>query len=119
MKQIFSSYPDGITGFALVVLRGSAVALLVGILQSPYCPMPWLRVAAIAVAAALLLGFGTRPAVVLCAAIAASVVPAVDHLPMILVIGQGLGLLALLLLGPGAVSIDARLFGRRKISLDK
>lgn len=119
MKQIFSSYPDGITGLALVMLRGSAVAVLVTVIQNPHGSMPWLTLPAALIAAAIAIGFGTRPAVVLSVLIAGPVLLASRSAPTMLVIGQGLSLLGLLLLGPGAFSIDARLFGRRKISLTR
>lgn len=101
MQRLFSSFPDGRAGAGLLILR---ITVAAGILVQTGSAM------ALVVAVPLVAGFMTPAAAVVAAAIALlydapSVVAAVA--------------VALALLGPGAFSVDARLFGRREIVIDE
>jgi uncharacterized membrane protein YphA (DoxX/SURF4 family) len=128
MQRLFSAFPGGRTGIALLLLR----AVLGGALmfQGGYClrepdvtPTAWFAgIAALAAGALLLLGYMTPivglSVVLSCFGIFLGLLPAslqnfVDT-KMALVFAITM-LLALILMGPGAFSVDARLFGRREI----
>lgn len=103
MQRFFSAFPDGAPGLGLLLLRALAgVTLLVrGARFVDVLPD------AIALAAGflLLVGFMTPIAAAL----------AIVSAPLQL--EQSVLAASLLLLGPGALSIDARLFGRREITI--
>jgi hypothetical protein len=67
---------------------------------------------AAAIALALALGFGTRAVAILLAAAALAAVPTLGADLALIVIAHAGSCCALALLGPGAYSIDARVFGR-------
>jgi uncharacterized membrane protein YphA (DoxX/SURF4 family) len=96
VQRLFSSFPDGRPGAGLLILR---MAVAYGIAEN---------VIGIAVAPLLLLGFMTPAGAIIAAAIAFFY-----GSPFIATIA-----IALALLGPGAFSIDAKLFGRREIVID-
>jgi len=119
MQQLFSTFPAGAPGAALFVLR-SALALLLMIATRYFDFLPfWCVLPLFVLGAALALGFLTQIAAVACAGLI--VVGAIKIGGTLgLVVGlHGLPALALVLLGAGAYSIDARLFGRRVIVLEK
>jgi hypothetical protein len=114
MQRLFSIFPTGAAGVALVVLRFSAAAALVmyGI-RHPFFATSFTFLALAFPAGALCVGFFTPYAagigcVIECAAIFRS--PDQAALPIIFSI---LNTAAVGMLGPGAYSLDARLFGRR------
>ena len=107
-------FPTGQAGIALLFLRASVAAtLLFGVLLVPYT-LP-LKVAGALIALVLLVGAATSVCAALCC---------IAELAFMLnsngsaAICSGLAALislALALLGPGAYSVDARAFGRRRI----
>ena len=123
--HMFSTFPDGWPGTGLLLLRaGVGVALMVQAtrLFEDTQESGWLRAVAgfaAAVSTLILVGFLTR-----WAAAAAAVASGLPWLPR-----SGVGALeehmtaalamviagAIVCLGPGAFSVDARLFGRREI----
>ncbi|MEO8383340.1 MAG: hypothetical protein ABI779_27035 [Acidobacteriota bacterium] len=114
MQRFFSSFPDGRAGVALLLLRlATAVALL---LQSRLwmATSTWQTTAlgtlASVIALLVLAGFMTPIAGTVAAAISVYGSGATDLYPLVIVV-------AIILLGPGAFSVDARLFGRRLIVL--
>ena len=129
MQRAFSTFPDGLPGAGLLLLRGAAgVALLVQ--GAAYLSdwrglgFPALAVALLTVSsgALLLVGYLTPFAGILagllCVGSAFSWFPA----PTLELFGGKLSaalatviVAALVCLGPGAFSLDARLFGRREI----
>ena len=123
MMKSLSRYPDGAAGIALVLLRLACawIAFLV-IARVPFpqfSPDASIVVsAALALALALALGFGTRIVafVLAAAAIATAFMTGSDS--ALTMIARACGCAALGLLGPGAYSIDANLFGRRVIRLE-
>ena len=130
LPRLFSlSYPGGRAGVGLLLLRGavglSALAQGGVYLCGREDSALWARAAgllAVAAGSALLVGFLTPFACILlglnCAASAFSSSPAhaLDLLQgglfLLIVVGMAA---AAALLGPGAYSLDARLFGRREI----
>jgi putative oxidoreductase len=121
MVKSLSRYPDGAAGIALVLLRLACawIAFLV-IARLPFPPL--FPNASVVVSAALVLalalGFGTRIVafVPAAAAIAAAFMTGCDS--ALTMIARACGCAALGLLGPGAYSIDANVFGRRVIRLE-
>lgn len=129
MQRAFSTFPDGLPGAGLLLLRGAAgVALLV---QGAAYVVDWhdlefvtltIGLLTIASGASLLIGYLTPLAAVLagvfCVGGAFSWFPtaslelfeAKPTAALATVIA-----VALVCLGPGAFSLDARLFGRREI----
>jgi uncharacterized membrane protein YphA (DoxX/SURF4 family) len=114
VQRFFSSFPDGRAGLGLILLRMAGGASIV--LQARIWPTApaWLTFAASALALLavllLLIGFLT-PAAGSIAAAAGLYGATPDGLCLFVIAA------AIVLLGPGAYSIDARLFGRREIRL--
>lgn len=100
MQRLFSSFPDGRPGAGLLILRITVAAGMVVQTGSAL---------ALFVAVPLAAGFMTPAA----AAVAAAMALLYDA-PSIAAIA-----VALALLGPGAFSVDARLFGRREIVIEE
>ena len=121
MSRFLSQYPDGAAGVALVLLR--LACAWIAVLVSARPPFPQFSpnasiVVAAAFAVALAIGFATRTVafVFAAAAIAAAFMTGSDSAPTM--IARACGCAALGLLGPGAYSIDANVFGRRVIRLE-
>ena len=119
MKQLFSAYPAGLAGVALLLLRCS-LALVLAVSSSEFLDFrSWQTLVANSLAIFLITGFATRLIAVM-ASIAGVFVLLADHHAMpILLLGPSIDALALALIGPGAYSIDAWLFGRATIILPK
>src|SRR5947207_3447446 len=121
MMRSLSRFPDGAAGIALVLLRLACawIALLViAHLPGPQFSPNASIVVPVAFALTLAVGFGTRiVAFVLAAAtIATAFMTGSDS--ALTMIARGCSCAALGLLGPGAYSIDANVFGRRVIRLE-
>lgn len=131
LQRLFSTFPGGWPGVGLLLLR-VAVGAIIAVQGTLYLAgaaalSVWIAgLLAIASGASLLLGFLTPIGAILaaagCALLSLSWFPAPEHslielkLSAILVVTMA-G--AILLLGPGALSIDARLFGRREIIIPR
>jgi putative oxidoreductase len=131
VQRLFSTFPDGWPGIGLLLLRAGAALVLLA--QGMACfaggSVPrWgtLAVGAVAVLSGslLLIGLMTPVAGALAALDIAGI--ALGWLPSPLPHGLGPGLagafpvivaMAIALLGPGAISVDAALFGRREIKI--
>ena len=114
LQRLFSTFPDGLPGFGLLLLRlGAGIALIsFGIMDGSFPDL-------FAAALAFLLLAGTWTPVV------AGLI-AIDQLWIVFFIyalprdGRGIHILlavltaAVAMLGPGAFSIDARRFGRKR-----
>ena len=120
MSRTVSHYPGGPAGFALLVLRCSLAAEFVSfayLLHVSFTDLELLVTAALVLA--LLLGFATQAAVLAYAGIAMFEFARVGGVVGACVALTGLMAISLALMGPGAFSLDARLYGRREISLDR
>lgn len=117
MQRLFSMFPTGWPGVALLLLRVAlAATLLHGVLSLPVnLDSPWILFALSATAIALCVGYLTPVAAAVSVVMELAAWPlgpgavAAMHVCAILVA------LALAMLGPGAYSMDARLFGRRRV----
>lgn len=107
------AYPGEIAGAAFLLMRIHA-ALIVGRLAFEVHGLDLLvRILLALAGAALLLGFLTRVAVAIAAVVLLATIS--NDAVVLPRLGQVLALLALGMVGPGAYSVDARLFGRRVI----
>jgi hypothetical protein len=120
MQRLYSMFPRGLPGLALLLLRISVAG---GVLLNVYGQRghlaAWLLVSSLLLAATLLAGILT-PLVALLALGANLAIPmscnvgfqSAGHIAI-----ATINALALCLLGPGSYSLDAFLFGRRVINL--
>ena len=133
LQKLFSTFPDGLPGFGLILLR-VAVGLRLAIQGAYTIGTPnsapiraWaIGLVAIFVGAALLIGFLTPLAGVSSAIVNSTI-------GVSLIVGSGalphdkawseidlvVMSIAIVVLGPGAFSLDAHLFGRREIIIPK
>lgn len=110
----FSIFPGGPRGAALFLLRFSAAALIGLGLQRLQLPA-WAVTGLSAVVGALLAGLCTRLAAAICAILALATYTRIGGALGTLIGLQAVNAMALAVLGAGAYSVDARLFGRRVI----
>src|SRR5688572_27533349 len=116
MKSMFLAYPGGGAGVGLLLLRlsvaGSFTAMLLGSRDLP----AWMLFLAILVSIGLCAGFLARllAGLSVLAAVTTLVVQSVAPALAILNLADAI---ALAMIGPGAFSVDARLFGRRTVVL--
>ncbi len=119
MRRDFLTFPDGWSGLALVAIRLSLAGVLaISPLTAPSLP-PWAIAAVDGLALALTAGVLTRLAAVLTVAVFLGIGWLAGGAVGGLIALHGLGAFGLSLLGAGAYSIDARLFGRHVITLDE
>lgn len=107
-------FPSGRAGIALLVLRTSVAAtLMLGAVVGSHALL-W-TAASGSIAALLCAGFATPICAGVCSVVAAIVAFGTSGEGALCPTLFALTCLALALLGPGAYSLDARLFGRRRI----
>ena len=121
MQRLFSTFPEGWPGAGLLFLRAAAAIPAVqcgiaGLLTTPPLGHAVLQLMTAGSAALLLLGFWTPVAGVLMAAAELGLVFSHSTDPWIHILLGALGA-GLAMLGPGAWSVDARLFGRKRIQI--
>ena len=121
VTRFLSRYPDGVAGIALVLLRFACA--WIAILAIACLPVPHVSpnasiVVAAAFALALAFGFGTRIVAFVIAAAAIATAFMTGSNIALTMIARACCCAALGLLGPGAYSIDATVFGRRVIRLE-
>ena len=117
MKHIFFAFPGGFAGVALLCLRASVMLFIVTAPAVVTAPSSW--IVALSCLAAILIsaGYLTRIVAALCAlACAITIWPMAAASPLFL-LPHVLDAAALALIGPGAFSVDAQLFGRRTLHL--
>lgn len=121
MPKLILRYPDGLFGVALLLLRLSYAAItfpaLARLWPTPLVTVP-VGLGAAAIILALVSGFGARAAALLLAVTLAAGIGSAPADLNWLFAGSAGGAVALVLLGPGAWSIDAHLYGRRVIRLE-
>jgi uncharacterized membrane protein YphA (DoxX/SURF4 family) len=111
-------FPEGLAGAGLLLLRISC-ALATGAMVRLIAPLPlWAEAGVVALAIGLLVGVLTRPVAIAAAALQVIVGFTVGPGLSWLGASMALALAALAMIGPGAYSIDARLFGRKVITLE-
>jgi putative oxidoreductase len=120
MQRLFSAFPNSWPGSGLLILRVAAAAssILSGFSATlPGLPVPLLQGAAAATSALLLLGLWTPLAGLL--QVSVELTSGLGHgtldINHALLSALGLGLA---MIGPGSWSLDARLFGRKRIDLN-
>jgi putative oxidoreductase len=119
VQRLFSTFPDGWPGTGLAFLRAVAAIPpihygLLGLLTVPLPAQAMLQLAAAVTGGLLLVGLWTPVAGVLMAVVQVCLLFSHPADPLIHVLLGALGV-ALAMLGPGAWSMDARLFGRKRI----
>jgi putative oxidoreductase len=121
VQRLFSTFPDGWPGFGLVFLRAvAAIPLLqhgiAGLVTAPLPAPVILQLVAAGAAPLLLVGFWTPVAGVLTAVAEMGLAFLHSGDPWTHILLGALGA-SLAMLGPGAWSVDARLFGRKRIQI--
>ena len=118
VPRLFSTFPDSWPGMGLLILRLADGFSLLNVEQvlsdlGDTAGM-LLRCASFAVAVLLWIGLGT-PIAATSGAVIQIGIATLDHRCTSLSVVAGAVGLALAMLGPGAWSVDARLFGRKRI----
>ena len=116
--SLFSEHPAGASGIALLLLRSAAALVLCGVglwLAALYI---WAAAALAVLAIFLLVGFGTRIAALISAVVVVGVGFEIGGWQGALIGIWAMNFAAIALLGAGAYSVDAALFGRRVIWSD-
>jgi hypothetical protein len=119
VQKLFSMFPAGLPGIALLLLR-VAVAAMLFIDQAGRLLLPtpaWLLIVAVTAAIALGVGFLTPVFAVICGLLKAVALIDLAQIVAPLMILAFLLAAALTMLGPGAYSLDAKMFGRRVVLL--
>jgi putative oxidoreductase len=121
VPKLILRYPDGLFGVALLLLRLSCAIIacpaLMRLSPGPALVVP-AGIVAVAIVLALVIGAGARAAAALLVlALVCGAAGMRGEMAWFLIACAG-GAAALGLLGPGAYSIDAHLYGRRVIRLD-
>lgn len=121
MQRLFSTFPNSRPGVGILALRlAAAIALMTGgvpeLRGAPHSVVLPMQVLVIVVGIFLLVGFWTPFAGALQAIIELWIAASRASTPGIHLLLAVLGA-SLVMLGPGAWSIDARLFGRKRIDI--
>jgi putative oxidoreductase len=121
VQRLFSTFPEGWPGTGLLFLRAvTAIPLaqhgIAGVVMATLSPAVMLQLVAAGAAALLLVGLWTPIAGVLMAVAELGLVFSRPADPSMHILLAALGA-SLAMLGPGAWSVDARLFGRKRIQI--
>ena len=125
MQRLFSTFADGWPGLGLLLLRLLTAAALIhfgiaNLREAPPLPTAALQITGVGAGILLLVGLWTPVAGALAAIVKVSIALSrfLSHSgdPWIAIMQAVLGAV-LAMVGPGAWSIDARLFGRKRIDI--
>lgn len=118
MQRLFTMFPRGSPGFALLLLRASAaIALLLEAYGHGHELPGWARGAAILISIALSAGYLTPIAATLALVCHGLIWFGLGVDSAVVAVLFCLDAMALALLGPGAYSVDSYRFGRRLVVL--
>jgi hypothetical protein len=119
MQRLFSTFPAALPGAGLLILRmaGALSLLSPGFFVIDSIPEPIVWILAATAACCLILGYCTPMAATLQSGGHLWALIDSDSLSGTRLVMISLGV-SLVLLGPGAWSVDARLYGRRRVDLD-
>jgi hypothetical protein len=119
MQRIFTTFPNSWPGAGLLLIRLTLAILLImeRFPSGGMVPALWLQLVAIVCAVLVLLGLWT-PIVCLFQAVLSVVLAATGTRAVIVGVPLTLLFLSLAMLGPGAWSVDARLFGRKRMYIE-
>jgi hypothetical protein len=118
VQRLFSMFPRGLPGLALLLLRVSvASSVLAAVFAREQDLAAWLLLAASLLAILLVTGIVTPLVAVIAVVAQLSSLPGLTGWLAFFIGTSVLNALALALLGPGAYSIDASRFGRRVVNL--
>ena len=118
VQRLFSMFPPGGPGIGLLLLRISVAATFVSIMatRTDVSSIHLLFVGSLLTALCLTIGVVTPYlSFVVCVCSLVNLFGAVSHLDKLVLASLLLTSAALALLGPGAYSVDSRLFGRRVV----
>lgn len=121
MVKYLSRHPDGATGVALTLIRISCALIVFPLLARSPLHVLFSGLATIfpgVIALALAAGFGTRAIAFMFACVAFVDVLMARSGVRLTMVAHAAEYAALVLLGPGAYSVDAMVFGRRVVRLD-
>jgi hypothetical protein len=118
MQRLFSMFPRGFPGLALLLLRASvATALVADACQHRQFLSVWLQVVAVVAALATSVGYLTPISALMALGVHGAVWFALGAGNAVSLATVLLDALALALVGPGAYSVDAYRYGRRVVVL--
>ena len=118
MQRLFSMFPPGLPGLALLLLRASAaIALLLDGYGHRHELPGWMQGAAVLISVALSVGYLTPIAATLALACHGLIWFDLGVDSTVVAVVFSLDAVALALLGPGAYSVDSYRFGRRLVVL--
>jgi hypothetical protein len=119
MQRLFSMFPLGAAGIALILLRLSAAGMLLTLSfpQGEITSSEWPFAGLAVLAAFLVLGVFTPVLCTVCCCLEIAVLITLRSADALHLIFSIVDTAALGLLGPGGYSLDARMFGRRRVVL--
>jgi Na+-translocating ferredoxin:NAD+ oxidoreductase RnfE subunit len=119
MQRLFTMFPLGAAGSALLLLRMSAAGGLLWVMytRNLVSSAQWMMAASAILAGFLSLGIFTPVVCIVCCGVELAAVAGMRRTDIFCDIFVIANTAALALLGPGGYSLDARMFGRRRIIL--
>jgi hypothetical protein len=119
MQRLFSMFPMGAVGVALAFLRltAGAMLLMLAFPRGEVISSQWTFAGLAVLAAFFLLGAFTPVLCALCCCIEIAAIFSLRGVDVLYMLFSIVDTAALGLLGPGGYSLDARMFGRRRVVL--